>query len=781
MLLTLAGFWWIDLSGLSRVPVIHGRQTDYFNELAHGFRRGHLYLDHDVPPTLVHAVDPYDPAKRPDTVVLYDASYYRGHYYIYFGAAPVVTLLLPFALLTGSDLPLPYAIWFFCSVGYLALLALLLHLWRQYFPRAGPLTVWAGLIAVSGATLLGGLLRRPSIWEMAIASGFAFFSLALLCLIRALASLRPLRWAVAGGLALGLAAASRPNYALGAVLFILPLVWRRSGPAGGRSYGWREVWAAGIPCAAIGAILLAYNYGRFGHLLEFGIRYQLNSKVYPPGGNLGPAFFRFNALVYFLTPLRWVEHFPFLNGIAFPRTAAGYYGCEYCFGVLANLPFAWFGVAAVALGGWPAARGRGDSAPWRIFGLLGVAIFLNALPILFFIGSAIRYLADFAPYLMLMSALGLWLLEARLARPGARVALALAGCAAAGFSAFVAEMATVDLYDETPGVWPAAYRPMARVLNAPVIVYEHLRGRYFGPIAVTFSVPADAPARRETLMAAEGGGGPSRLWIDYGVNGAARLGLQASPESKPWSSPVLQLAPGSVHTVFWSEPGLYPRSQTEDFFSSLSRREYDRLRNWLYLSCDGAALCDRPQPAANDPPQTIAIGRDPAAAPAGYAPFSGRILSVARSPALAARAARSGFGGVRLRIQLERGMANRAFPLVATGHYAAGNFLIMKVGARGEVNFGYDHWGVPTLWSPEVALGFEREHVVEFWVPSALDRPSTQLVVKVDGRAAWRHEVRSFPNPGHEVYYGRNPIGGTTSEARLEPGDFESGTLPPPD
>src|SRR5476649_2876362 len=81
------------------------KQNDYYNLLIDGWRGGQLAMKVDVPEALLKLSDPYDPSQRPPGLALHDASFYKGKYYLYFGVAPVVTLMLPFRLLTGIDLP----------------------------------------------------------------------------------------------------------------------------------------------------------------------------------------------------------------------------------------------------------------------------------------------------------------------------------------------------------------------------------------------------------------------------------------------------------------------------------------------------------------------------------------------------------------------------------------------------------------------------------------------------------------------------------------------------
>src|SRR4051812_6661882 len=119
--LTLAYYYWTASCAFPeplRIRAAGHHETDHYNLLSRGFLQGHLYLDGDVPPALLTAPNPYDPATRGPVEVLHDASLFRGKYYIYFGPAPVVTLFLPFTVLTGRDLPIPLGVLFFSSGCY---------------------------------------------------------------------------------------------------------------------------------------------------------------------------------------------------------------------------------------------------------------------------------------------------------------------------------------------------------------------------------------------------------------------------------------------------------------------------------------------------------------------------------------------------------------------------------------------------------------------------------------------------------------------------------------
>jgi hypothetical protein len=114
---------------------VGGQQSDHYNLLMHGFLKGHLYMDAAVSDELKACPDPWNPAVRgPNCLILQDATYYQGHYYLYYGVAPLVTLMLPFRLITGADMPLSLAAFCFASAGLLVCLIL----WESIRERYGP-------------------------------------------------------------------------------------------------------------------------------------------------------------------------------------------------------------------------------------------------------------------------------------------------------------------------------------------------------------------------------------------------------------------------------------------------------------------------------------------------------------------------------------------------------------------------------------------------------------------------------------------------------------------
>ena len=135
---------------------------DYYHQLVDGFMDGQTGMRQEPPATLMALANPYDPVQRAaaGNVGLHDASYYRGHYYLYFGAAPALVLFLPFRLLTGVHFSQHLAVVLFCASGFAAGLALLLDLRRRYFPTGHTRWVWAAALLLGLGNFCGPMLSQ---------------------------------------------------------------------------------------------------------------------------------------------------------------------------------------------------------------------------------------------------------------------------------------------------------------------------------------------------------------------------------------------------------------------------------------------------------------------------------------------------------------------------------------------------------------------------------------------------------------------------------------------
>ncbi|HTL70659.1 MAG TPA: hypothetical protein VL404_05150 [Candidatus Eisenbacteria bacterium] len=204
-----------------------------------------------------------------------DLSVYRDRLYSYFGAAPAAVLYLPFRVLTfGRQLPDKAAVLIFCAGGFLAASALLLHVRRRHFPGAPEGAVHLSLAVLGLANMAPMLIRLSNVYEVAMSAAYCFFMTSLYWLVSAFGDegvSRPRLFAA--GLCAGLAAGSRPTFALAALACLSLTGWRlrrREGPRAAASAA-----AFALPLAAVLSAIAAYNWRRFGNPFEFGARYQI--------------------------------------------------------------------------------------------------------------------------------------------------------------------------------------------------------------------------------------------------------------------------------------------------------------------------------------------------------------------------------------------------------------------------------------------------------------------------------------------------------------------------
>jgi len=393
----------------------------YYNLLVQGFRAGQLNMKIEAPPGLAQLTDPYDPAVNATYIGhVPDMSYYKGKLYLYFGVTPALVLFWPYAILTGHYFPDKDAVVIFYGLGLLIATGLLCVIWRRYFPEVN---IWVAAIGSLTLGLTTGTLEIVvSLWtdvyRIAMACGFAFTMLALAAIWCALHEpKRQVKWLLLASLAYGLAVGSRPSLLFGIIILLIPVArsWRAAAePGSGRRVGLLLLAAAG-PAMLIGFGLMLYNTLRFDSPFEFGWHYQLNGDYKPTTAQqLNLHYLWFNVRFYFLEPMRWSGHFPFLQGVPLPQLPSGYDGVGDPYGgLLSSYPVVWLALAApLAWRGRPAE----EVSVLRWFVAAVFLLFMScALTICLFFAAGSRYELDFLPALVLLAVIGILGLELALA------------------------------------------------------------------------------------------------------------------------------------------------------------------------------------------------------------------------------------------------------------------------------------------------------------------------------------------------------------------------------
>lgn len=296
--------------------------TNIYYQLFDAVKKGRLALDLEPSKELLALENPYDPAARSGVPYLWDHAYYKGHYYCYYGLAPVLLVMMPVYLLTGfkytasvllmGEIGTLFSIMAFCL--------LILQLTKVLFKKIN-LPV---LICVLVASVFTSLLMSNTIFEVGIfyegiyrvpySYGLCFLFLVLYFLLLAYQNqrMRVLYLALVG-LFVVLLVLSRPTLIIALVLtvplFIKMLI---------EKYSIKKKlidFAPMVGVVLIGAIfVMIYNYKRFDSILEFGQTYQFtvvdNTKLAYSTKGLMPAFYQF----YLVSPNANSNNlFPFIS------------------------------------------------------------------------------------------------------------------------------------------------------------------------------------------------------------------------------------------------------------------------------------------------------------------------------------------------------------------------------------------------------------------------------------------------------------------------------------
>jgi hypothetical protein len=371
----------------------------YYQHLGRAFEQGHTYIDMEPHPLLLNAENPYLGNKERRQYVLWDATYYEGRYYLYFGTTPIVTVWLPVRLLTGFSLGDRELCFLLSSAGTCFLLCLLIGVTMRYAPNTPVSVLTIASAAICFSTWIPHILRRPSVYEVSIFGAYCYVSLGILLLwksTQASTENKSTLLAAAGSLCLGLAACSRITHIF-AVIIPLTILYIYS-----EKQSFKELVTKSVPlllpwatCIAMQAL---YNYMRFNSIFETGYSYQISDgdfhETYATHWKLSSSFL--GIYDYFFKPYpAWA-----LN--PFNRNFGALTG-EKPFGIIRNTPFVLWAI-------WLIVRRKafvklvGDASPLFVGVALYTAIMLTLM--LFFGVRINRFLIDFAPYIMLFACFG---------------------------------------------------------------------------------------------------------------------------------------------------------------------------------------------------------------------------------------------------------------------------------------------------------------------------------------------------------------------------------------
>jgi hypothetical protein len=416
-------------SSAGRFPAFPAYSNDYI-QLGEAFLHGQVSLLEQPDPGLKALQNPYDYQQRLNIHYHWDASYYEGRYYLYWGPVPA----LVFAAAEGLVHAPPSASLMvdFAYIGLaVVVLVILLLISRYLFPEAPGL--FPGLFTLLALVNLPFLflLGNPQIYHASIIFGQLFLLLGLLGWIIYMITERSAGLIIAG-LGWGLAVGSRVNLAVSvAILVVFALAWI------GYGSGWKPSWKrAGpllIPLVLCGLGLGLYNFARFGNPLETGQKYQLTIPA-AHSTYFSISYLPSNLYIYLFYPIDLAGKFPFVKSALFDASLipnwislpAAMSFDHNVFGVFSSAPGLWLLVLAVPLFILAHRQGVLRSFPSKrnyFFGMVALAGLGQLFFLLVFFFGAERYIPDFYVPWILATAMLVWRMDEILKpRPGFRFA-----------------------------------------------------------------------------------------------------------------------------------------------------------------------------------------------------------------------------------------------------------------------------------------------------------------------------------------------------------------------
>ena len=263
------------------------RHTSQYQKLAESFMHGQLYLEEEPPEFLAEMENPYDKGARDEQIkehgksVHWDAAYFEGKYYVYFGVLPVLMLYLPFRLITGTAMTNLLAIQFYLCFFVVGSFLLIGKIIKKYFSKRSIPFLSYLILSLIFVNASGGIFiaKRPDFYSVPIISALALtvFGLYFWMLAEENGRVRS-GPAFAGSLCMALVAACRPQLLLCSAL-IFVIYWNAvfKDRTLFSKQGWKATVSLIIPYLIVAAGVMWYNYARFGSPFDFGANYNLTT------------------------------------------------------------------------------------------------------------------------------------------------------------------------------------------------------------------------------------------------------------------------------------------------------------------------------------------------------------------------------------------------------------------------------------------------------------------------------------------------------------------------
>ena len=265
---------------------LKGSVDDYgcYHQMFDAFQKGQLNIDTDYDLSVIDSLEnPYDTAARRQATgekfsVIWDRAYFDGKLYSYFGIAPVIFLYYPVYFITGAVLSDALAAAIIVAISCIFIMLVLWELCARIKGEVPFILLILGGITATFGSLLWSTETCANFYHIAVLSGIcsvlAFFYFVLRA-EKCQDQFKRKLFFIICGITVAAIVASRPNMAL-YIFIALPLLINIIIK---RPYGTKsligDIIAFCVPMFILGGLIMAYNYGRFGNVFDFGTNYQL--------------------------------------------------------------------------------------------------------------------------------------------------------------------------------------------------------------------------------------------------------------------------------------------------------------------------------------------------------------------------------------------------------------------------------------------------------------------------------------------------------------------------
>lgn len=729
----------VGLGHFWQVQAFSRRPNSYYANLTDAFVHGQTYFMQEPDSRLAQLANPYAGAQ--DIPRIHDASYFNHHYYLYFGAAPAVSVMLPIYILSGFYISEPLLVLLFCFLGSAANLLVWKGLQEEYLPTIKWRSTWLIAIVLGWGSYIPLLLISPIFYQVASASGYFFVSLGLLFGVRAALALSrksACHSLIIASLSYGLAVGSRPTYtaalpALG-ILAVIVAFKHRS-----RNLGWfLPIFSAVLPAALVGLGLALYNYERFANPFEFGIKYQfaagdMRQVVLASIDNLLP-----NIKQYIFAGTDYRRYFPFV----IPRGTS-----------LSLWPWAPLAFSALLLPITTIFRHSRTTTRIGINGLIFTTALFAFAALLLFPFPLSRYALDFLPTSILAGAIGLNIIIERLSDRAQQV----------GRVFYNALIVVSLLYSSffLLGELGERAAPIARILNYPTWAFEKAVHTKFGALEGSIVIQ-DLPAGTKEPIATTGGD-KDVLFLEHLGNGTARFGFFHLGAVSPDGAPFL-FTPGQPMRIKIDLGGLYPPAE-HPIFSDIPEALINILKRRVGVAIDGKLVYEVASPFYFSTPGLEHIGTNPSGV--GTLPFCQSKLNIESRSGIPSFPGPSELmdKNITLHVRFPGFTASVGEPLLSLGKRGKGDLVYVTYVSPRSIRLGVDSALGGSVESSPLSVDSLSEHsiYIDFLTPRGVG--GTTLRISYDGAPVLFLKRSIARTSAFDIVIGYNGVG--SSAARM--------------